>query len=216
MRLQRRDVAGAVVALAIAGVCVRLGVWQLHRLRERRAHNAEIAARLALPPLVLTGRGIAADSARQRRIVARGAYDYAHERVWAGRSFDGTPGVALVTPLRLADSSAVLVDRGWVPSPDAFHVDPTPYREPDTAVVHGIGTIPPRGLGDSLGYPVLPFVVLNQSPSPGLPRRWPPPALDDGPHLSYAIQWFSFALIILVGTGALLRKSASATILGPF
>jgi cytochrome oxidase assembly protein ShyY1 len=45
----------------------------------------------------------------------------------------------------------------------------------------------------------------------GLPRRWPTPALDDGPHLSYVVQWFSFALIIVVGTGALLRKT---TILG--
>ena len=29
--------------------------------------------------------------------------------------------------------------------------------------------------------------------------RLPPPALDEGPHLSYAIQWFSFAAIALIG-----------------
>jgi surfeit locus 1 family protein len=218
MRFTARDAAAGMAALAIATVCVRLGVWQVHRLGERRTRNAEIAARLALPPLTLTGRDVPADSARQRRIVAYGIYDYAHERVWPGRSFQGTPGVALVTPLRFADGSAVLVDRGWVPSPDAFHVDPTRYRERDTAIVQGIGIMPPQGLGDSLGYPALSFVIQDQTPPPsaGLPRRWPPPVLDDGPHLSYAIQWFSFALIVLVGTGVLLRKSASATILGPF
>ena len=227
MKLGRWDVVGAAVALAVAIACVRLGLWQLDRLGQRRARNAAVAARLALPPVEAAGR-VTADSARQRRIVARGVYDFAHERVWPGRSFDGTPGVALVTPLRLADGSAVLVDRGWVPAPDAYHVDQAVYREPDTATVEGLGVIPPRGRGDvdlgrlrdSLPYRVLPFVIQQTGASPsrlgagggGLPRRWPRPVLDDGPHLSYALQWFSFALIIVVGTTALLRKT---TVLGP-
>ena len=218
---------GAVGALAIAIVCVRLGIWQLDRLGQRRARNAVLAARLALPALAV-GRGTLADSVRQRRVVAQGVYDFARERVWPGRSFDGTPGVALVTPLRLADGSAVFVDRGWVPSPDAYHVDRGIYREPDTITVEGLGVVAPplRGRGDvdpsalrdSMPYPLLPFIVQQTGASPvrtpplGLPRRWPSPVLDDGPHLSYAIQWFSFALIIVLGTGALLRKT---TILGP-
>jgi surfeit locus 1 family protein len=207
MRLGRRDLIGAAAALAVAIVCVRLGLWQLDRLGQRRARNAVLAARLALPALTV-GRGTPADSARQRRVVARGVYDFARERVWPGRSFDGTPGVALVTPLRLADGSAVLVDRGWVPSPDAFHVDQAIYREPDTATVEGLGVLP-AALGDSMPYPLLPFMLRQTGTDPprGLPRRWPPPVLDDGPHLSYAIQWFSFALIIVLGTGALLRKT---------
>jgi surfeit locus 1 family protein len=140
--------------------------------------------------------------------VARGVYDFTAERTWPGRSFQGTPGVALVTPLRLADGATVLVDRGWAPSPDAFHVDHTLYREPDSATVTGIALIPPRGRGDVDVAGFLPFVVQAETPEParGLPRRWPLPALDDGPHLSYAIQWFSFALIALVGTAVLIRK----------
>ena len=207
MRLGRRDVLAALGALAIAIVCVRLGVWQLDRLGQRRARNAGLAARLALTPLEVV-RGTPPDSARQRRLIARGAYDYAGELIGSGRSFDGTPGVALVTPLRLADGSTVYVDRGWVPSPDARHVDQTLYRESDTATVEGLGVIPTPGRYD------VPFILQQSGIAAvrGLPRRWPPPALDDGPHLSYAIQWFSFALIIVVGTGALLRKT---TILGP-
>ncbi|HKC39165.1 MAG TPA: SURF1 family protein [Gemmatimonadales bacterium] len=205
--MQRRDVTLAVVAILVAAVCVLLGRWQLNRLAQRRARNAVLEARLALPPFPVS-RELTADSARQRRVVARGVYEYSAERTWPGRSFQGTPGVALVTPLRLADGSAVLVDRGWVPSPDAFHVDHTLYREPDTTTVTGIALIPPRGRGDVAVAGFLPFVVQLDSPDPtrGLPRRWPPPMLDDGPHLSYAIQWFSFALIALVGTAALIRK----------
>jgi surfeit locus 1 family protein len=196
-----------VIAILVATVCVLLGRWQLSRLGQRRAHNAALAARLALPPLPV-GRNVSADSARQRRVVARGVYDFAAERTWPGRSFQGTPGVALVTPLRLADGSAVLVDRGWAPSPDAFHVDHTLYREPDTATVTGIALVPPRGRGDVDVTGFLPFVIQlgSADPARGLPRRWPPPTLDNGPHLSYAIQWFSFALIALVGTAVLIRK----------
>lgn len=139
--------------------------------------------------------------------MARGKYEFAAERSWPGRSYEGTPGVALITPLRLADGSAVLVDRGWVPSPDAFHVDHNAYREPDSASVWGIARTLPRGRADvdSTGY--LPFVIEVVEPvARGLPRRWPSPALDNGPHLSYAVQWFSFAIIALVGTAVLIRK----------
>jgi surfeit locus 1 family protein len=205
--VQRRDVTLGVIAILVATACVLLGRWQLNRLGQRRARNATLAARLALPPLAV-GRNVSADSARQRRVVARGVYDFAAERTWPGRSFQGTPGVALVTPLRLSDGSAVLVDRGWAPSPDAFHVDHTLYREPDTATVTGIALVPPRGRGDVAVTGFLPFVIQLESADParGLPRRWPPPTFDNGPHLSYAIQWFSFALIALVGTAVLIRK----------
>src|SRR6266576_3047987 len=148
-----------------------MGIWQVKRLGQRRARNAVVAARWALPPLALGTGSVAADSARQRRVTARGVYDFSAEKTWPGRSFQGTPGVALITPLRL-------------------------------------GLIPPRGRGDvdTKGY--LSFVIQLETPDPerGLPRRWPVPVLDDGPHLSYTIQWFSFAIIVLVGTAALLRS----------
>ena len=205
--MQRRDVVAVVSAVLVAAVCVRLGIWQLDRLAQRRARNAALAARLALPPLTVTS-STPADSARERRVVAHGVYDFAAERTWVGRSFQGTPGVALITPLRLADGAAVLVDRGWAPSPDAFHVDHTLYGEPDTATVTGIALIPPRGGGDVSVAGFLPFVIQleTRDPAAGLPRRWPLPALDNGPHLSYAIQWFSFAVIALVGTAVLIRR----------
>lgn len=206
--MQRRDVVAGLAAVLVAAGCVRLGIWQLDRLAQRRARNAMQAARLALPALDVRA-GISSDSANVRRVVARGRYEYDDELTWPGRSFEGTPGVALITPLRLADGSAVLVDRGWAPSPDAFHVDHAAFRELDTATVNGVARRLPRGRGDveaAAGF--LPFVIelANPDPARGLPRRWPAPSFDNGPHLSYAIQWFSFALIALVGTAVMIRK----------
>src|SRR2546422_11039594 len=132
------------------------------------------------------------------RSVAHGIYDFSAERTWPGRSFEGTPGVALVTPLRLSGGSAVLVDRGWVPSPDAFHVDHALYGELDTVTITGIALIPPRGRGDVTVVGFLPFVIQLETPPPpparGLPRRWPPPPFATGPPPPNAIQWFSLSL----------------------
>jgi len=127
--------------------------------------------------------------------------------------------VALLTPLRLSDGSAVFVDRGWVPSPDAVHVDATRYREGDSADVTGLalpaprdrGDVNPAALKDSLPYTTLAIVLQlddTAAPHPTGLRRWRPPALDNGPHLSYAIQWFSFAAIVVVGVVALLWKTS--------
>src|SRR2546422_11765992 len=62
--------------------------------------------------------------------------------------FRSIPGVDLITPLRLADGGAVLVDRGWAPSPDGYHVDEGAYREADSADVLGLGMSAPRARGD--------------------------------------------------------------------
>src|SRR3989442_3933496 len=120
MRIDRRDRVGLVVALLVAAICVRLGVWQLDRLHERRQRNALLLAARARPPLEVDG-SLPADSARDRRLVARGVYDYAHERLWHGRSYEGVPGVDLVTPLRPAGGAALLVDRARRLPPEAFH-----------------------------------------------------------------------------------------------
>src|SRR2546427_4287100 len=205
MRLDRRDRVGLVVAFLVAAGCVRLGVWQLDRLHQRRERNATLLAARARPPLEVTG-SVSGDSARDRRLQARGVYDYEHERLWRARSFEGVPGVDLVTPLRLADGSAVLVDRGWAPSPDAYHLDQAAYREADSAVVLGLGMLAPRARGDvdpaavrdSVSYPLLPFVIQQLPPAtpasrplPAVLVRCPSPEPAAAPHLPCAIHWFS-------------------------
>jgi cytochrome oxidase assembly protein ShyY1 len=55
--------------------------------------------------------------------------------------------------------------------------------------------------------------VLLQTQTPARERPIPAPLPDtsEGPHLSYAIQWFTFAAIALVGYGLLVRRARRGT-----
>ena len=208
----------ALALSAFAAVCIALGVWQLDRLGERRAGNSAAAARRTRPEVTLPA-VLPADSLDGRPVRVSGHYDHEQEMVLRGQVFGGVPGVVLVTPLRLrgAGDTAVLVERGFVPSPDALTVPADAgLEEPGVREVRGIAVAAGSGGGEPLErngrlslrrldlaaararlpYPLL-DVVVRQLPDPVLPsfpRRRPPPALDDGPHLMYAIQWFAFAV----------------------
>jgi surfeit locus 1 family protein len=206
----------ALCLLAAAGF-VRLGIWQLHRLGERRARNHLVVAARSAPAVMLAGRMPGpVDSLVERRVAARGRYDHSHDIVLRGEALQGIPGVVVVTPLRMAGGdTAVLVERGFVPTPDAVTVDVGALAEPGERQVTGlVGRLDSGGgrpltregkttwarldvaaLRDSLPYPILP-IAIRQLPDPSLsafPRRLDPAPIDEGPHLSYALQWFFFA-----------------------
>jgi surfeit locus 1 family protein len=211
-----------VALLLISAVFVRLGFWQLSRLRERQAANRVAVSALAAPPVSLD-RVDQTDFANltQHRLVATGRYDSEHDIVLRGVALDGVPGVHVVTPLLLSgQEAAVLVDRGFVPAPDAVTVDTDSLREPGQVRVEGIAFPIPSGGGkplehagrttwgrldlvalrDRLPYPILPLYLrqLPDSSLPAFPRRVAPPPLDEGPHLSYAVQWFLFAVMAMM------------------
>src|SRR5690349_10524273 len=124
------------ISLATAVVCVRLGVWQLARLAQRRAMNAEAAAALARPPVVLPGGSMPAAGVRVR---ATGRFDLEHQFVLRGRAHDGAPGVEIGTPFTLTGrDTAILVDRGFVPSDNAMAVDLARLADTGVRTIEGV------------------------------------------------------------------------------
>lgn len=209
----------------MAALFIRLGVWQLHRLDERKQRNALVLARMTEPAVDIASLPRDTGLAKFRRVRLAGHYDYAHEVVLEYRERNGAPGVDIVTPLKTAGSdTAVLINRGWVYSPDGATIDHTMWRESDSLVgtghVHALLTEPepatnrahpdrmrwvsPDAIAAWAGYPVRPYDVMldgDTNASPLHPIRFGQPVLDEGPHLSYAIQWFSFAVIAIAGAG---------------
>jgi surfeit locus 1 family protein len=214
--------------LIAAAVCARLGVWQLNRLHDRRASNAVALAARSAPVVLLTG-DVIDSNVINRRVRATGHYDHAHDIVLRGQVYRGVPGVEIVSPLVLdgATQTAVLVNRGFVPAPDAVTFDPTTLEEPGKQTVEGIALpvdtssgVPLRrgslttwsrlelgALEAQLPYRVYPFYIRQAPDSTArrFPRRLDPPALDDGPHLNYAIQWFAFAGMAVIFGGIMVR-----------
>jgi surfeit locus 1 family protein len=74
-----------------------------------------MAAVQNMPPLILPAQG-ALTTMEYRRVNATGTYDYQNQITTRDQYNGVQPGYHLLTPLRLSDGEAVLVDRGWIPS----------------------------------------------------------------------------------------------------
>lgn len=236
--MKRRNVLAAILAIVTALIFSRLGIWQLHRLHERRARNAALASRLHTPPVPLAQLALDSAGAHWRRVEARGRYDFDHQIVLSGRTHNGSPGVQIITPLHPDDGGpAVLVNRGWVYSPDATTVDLGKWDETPRAdvtgyvedFVHGgraVARLPSHPnawtrleateLPAAFPFPIVPYYIVELDSLaqyradhrlPNVtPVRLTLPEMDDGPHLSYAVQWFTFATIALVGVGTMIAQ----------
>lgn len=137
-----------VAVLAASAVCIRLGFWQLSRLREKKALNAAIRASESTTQLVIEGEPPPAAAAVNRSVRVTGRYDEAHQFLLSGMLHEGEPGVEVVTPLRVAGAtSALLVNRGWLPADDAIHARPQNYPEPGECTVEGVAEAMKRGAG---------------------------------------------------------------------
>ncbi len=252
--LKPRWILSHIFVLACVVAFVNLGIWQLHRLDERKAANAEVRAAQAMEPVTLDAllpAGTAAtqddvDAGRYRAVVVTGTYRPDQEVLIRNRTNGGAPGYWVITPLVQSDGTAVAVNRGWVPysyDPEGSWTD----FDPPSGEVTVTGTVQPSQVRDASGLvpgpedaatgtlrtlsrvdvarlaqqidePVVPaYVDLRvQSPAqPGeLPVLVPDPDLSEGPHLSYAGQWFLFALMTLIVYPLLLRRVARRRLQG--
>ena len=236
--MRAREILFGVLTVVAAGVCVRLGIWQLDRLDERRAKNALVQSRGATAAVSMQAlRERDTSETHWQRVTVRGVADYAAEMVQSSRSQSGAPGVYLLTPIRPLEAgwgdTSLLLLRGYVYSADARTINFEAAREADTLEIDALVTAfpPPRAGGvrlpsdprairlldrDTLqammGRPLVPVVLLalgDTTPRDVLrPVRVPPPSPSEGPHKSYAFQWFGFALVFVVGYVAFVMNGA--------
>jgi len=235
----RQWMLATVLVFAGGALCVRLGIWQLDRLEQRRAFNAHVESMWAAEPITLDGQSSEDLTTLEYRAVSvSGRYDFENQVALRNRYFQDEYGYHLLTPLLLDDGSAVLVDRGWIPADG--NDSPAAWRKYDQlgrVMVKGqirlgqtkpdLGGVPDPTLTpgqtrldfwnlvnleriqSQVPYPLLnvfvqPDVDLEDT-EPPVPYQ-PTIELTEGSHQGYAIQWFTYATILVVGYPFFVRK----------
>jgi surfeit locus 1 family protein len=214
--------------IAGVAVLIKLGFWQLDRLAQKRAFNAHVAAVWKQEPFDLDANQLPNDleQLEYRRVKVEGQFDYAHQIILANQSYGDAPGSIVVTPLQMPDGRTILVARGWLPTGEDDPSRISQYNDPVDASIIGLiqksqmlpngkPPTPPQtaqtkwyelnidAIQPQMPYKLQPAFILQlpeeNRKSSQLPVRSEPLTLDEGEHFSYAIQWYSFSLILGVG-----------------
>lgn len=223
---------GFAVAFAIA--CTFLSSWQLSRGREAVAANALITANFDSAPVAIDAVLPTLDAFRSDqqwlRVRATGHYLPEKQLLVRNRPTNDGPGFEVLTPLKLADGSIFIVDRGWVPTGNRQDAPDSVPAPPDGEVTVIARLQPSEPLLDTRGatgnqvatinlpevatlvngsiYTAAYGVLDAQSPTGAAltPVNATAPVLDEGLHWSYMIQWVIFALIGFFGLGYAVRQ----------
>lgn len=232
--LRPRWIVGHLLVIVTVVAFVNLGLWQLRRLDERQARNALITTRLAAPAQpfdAVLGEGDgAAELAQFRRVEVTGTFADT-QLLTAPRSYEGQPGHQVLAVLERDGGQAVLVDRGWIP----FDRSSAPPPVPDgTVAITGVARagetgdigasdqvarIAPDAIAQRLDTTLAPVFVQASAVTPQQStaelRPTPLPEVTEGNHFSYAMQWFIFAAIALIGYPVLLWRTAHRSSVDP-
>lgn len=218
-------------AATLAITFVNLGLWQLRRLDDRRESNATVVAHesAAVRPYAELMNRVITDDDQWQRVTVSGTFLTDGSLVARYRSNAGDTGYEVVSPLLADDGRTVLVDRGFArrptdqdfpsvaPAPPAGRVTVIGYVRRDergaaialTPAERSVRLISSEAIGTWLGRPLvngyISALTITPPATDGLvPVE--PPELTDGPHFSYAMQWFLFTIIAGAGLVVLIRN----------
>lgn len=223
--------------LVLAGVIamVYLGFWQLRRLDARQEFNAAVEARYDAAPEGLddvlgptSGRSDL-EQIEWRPVTASGRYLADDQILIVNRSQNGRAGDNVVVPLELDDGRVLLVNRGFTPLGETSTTPPTgtvevlgrlrPTQErrlgqlsdPAEGELDEAQRVDIERLSAQLPGEVVPMYLDLIESVPAGTVGWPEPVaapdVTDGPHLSYAVQWFLFSAAVAVGWVLAVRHS---------
>jgi surfeit locus 1 family protein len=215
----RRTALPTLAAVVAIAVFVAAGNWQGRRMAQKEALRAQFdaaqkAPAMPLPPVAAQGSW---SDWRYRIVSVDGEYDAARQILIDNRVHAGRAGYHVVTPLRMPDGRAILVNRGWI-APGATRAA-LPVAPPPAGRVEVTGrlnlpaagyvelqagapagpvwqNLDPARFSTATGLAVLPAIIEEApggAPTSGLVRDWPLPDFGIDRHWIYQMQWYAFA-----------------------
>lgn len=215
-----------LITLIVLGLMLGLAFWQLERAAEKRAMLAMHGEWMESPPVELNRLDLDDPTNRYRAIVSHGVYDTGRQILLDNQVEQGQAGYHVYTPfLPEGSSTAILINRGWVPWGDSRALLPDVRLDQPEVTLSGridqpanpgirlgdalaqpdwpkvMPYIDYQQLSEALGYPLEPAIVLlDPDRTQGFRREWQLDFGGFGPerHVGYAVQWFAMSVALLV------------------
>ena len=225
-----RNLGLTVLAASLLLLCFMAGQWQWERGMDRREENREIERNFDLP--VTDFATVPFQSERDllwREFSIDGAFIPEHEILMRNRYHDEQYGYGVATLFQLDDGRKVWIDRGWVRAGASATTPPEVVPVPTDRVRLQVryrsdaldakikGSFFATGDGDSelrkwneeaaIESESFYFDLIAGDFVPEVPTALP--ALSDGPHLAYAVQWWFFGLLVIFGRILIAREESS-------
>lgn len=210
------------------------GFWQLDRGAQKRQLLAAFDASVNAEVMTKLLTNSAAEESRYRRVQIAGEYDAQHQIVLDSMLRKGQAGYYVLTPFQTA-GDLILVNRGWVPADSDRSVLPKLSVDEGRRIVTGRLDLLPRPgvkllssvttanakwprrllypttaeISDHLDAQVYALqLLLDADNADGFVRDWQPAVMGPEKHLGYAVQWFGFAIaLIIIYVGVNLKKT---------
>lgn len=213
-------VLGLLTVALFAWACFALlAPWQLGKSDDLDARNSRLVESVQADPAplwdVVDGPDDFVDR-EWRLVTSHGRWQPDSEGLLRLRSVDGEPVYQVLTVFTLDDGREILINRGHVPvgenntAPDypaapagpveiTTRVRATEAGQAETVLVDGrqtVRVVDPAVLGDALGHDLVPAGYLQLTgDQPGSLTPAPIPGIENGPYLSYGLQWLAFGVL---------------------
>lgn len=213
-----------LVTIVFLPVLISLGFWQLDRAEQKREILRQYEQKIGIT-WNLNASTQQTDVTAYQHVEVTGRFDAEKQYLLDNKVYQGQAGYQVITPLVLQNSrKAVLVNRGWIPQTNSRNQLP-PIPTPSSVLeIHGklklnvnnsfhlgesgvendswprvIQWLDMAQIEKSLGYKVLPFVILQDADSPaGFVRDWYIKKITPEKNTSYAVQWFALAIALVI------------------
>jgi len=229
----RRWAGYFALAVLFAIVCSLLGAWQLNRRAEAWLEIDRIDNNYSSAPVpiddVLGSLSAFDVSQKWIPVLVTGTYLSDETILVRNRPYSGTPGFEVLVPLLREDGTVFIVDRGWVnpgnaqDAPDFVPEAPKgvvtvearlkasePSLPGRSAPAGQVATIELPLIAGKMSQPIFTGaygLLVSETPSVAVrPLPAEKPARDEGPHLSYALQWYVFAIFGFLGFAYAVRQ----------
>ncbi|NOR43790.1 MAG: hypothetical protein GQ572_10680 [Gammaproteobacteria bacterium] len=217
-------IVSTLVTVVLLYTMMSLGFWQLDRAEFKGDLQDKIEQRKNLPPIGIGDLGSSADERRYLPVMFDGEFDTQHSFLLDNKIVKGRVGYHVYTPIKVSDTEAILVARGFVGMGKTREQLPDIKTPSGAIALHGLLDLPPSAaliladnvnradswpvvlqyvdlteLSEMLGYKLYDMVIwLNEDEAGAFEYDLPVLNLNAAKNNGYAFQWFAMTLALFV------------------